>query len=65
MISLVHCATRLRLKLVDGELVDETLLKQSGSLGLVHKGNNVQVIYGPTVSTIRPELEGYIATIKK
>lgn len=58
------CASRLRLKLVDGDKIDEALLKETGALGVVHKGTNVQVIYGPQVSTIRTDLDSYINSLK-
>jgi len=52
-----NCATRLRVTVKDAELVDEEALKQTGSKGLVKKGNGVQVIYGPHVSVIKNEIE--------
>lgn len=58
------CASRLRLRMADGNKIDEALLKQTGSLGVVKKENNVQVVYGPKVSTVRIELENYISAIK-
>ncbi len=58
------CASRLRLRLANGNKIDEALLKQTGSLGVVKKENNVQVVYGPKVSTVRIELENYISAIK-
>lgn len=58
------CATRLRVKLKDGTKVDEDELKRTGSLGVVKVGDNVQVIYGPKVSTIRTEFEEYLETVK-
>ncbi|MBF0714552.1 PTS transporter subunit EIIC [Gemella sp. GH3] len=53
------CATRLRTTVKDPDLVNEDILKQSGSLGVVKVGNGVQVIYGPKVSVIKTELEDY------
>ena len=54
------CATRLRLTLNDSKRIDESLLKQTGSKGLIVKGNGAQVIYGPQVSVIKSNLEEYI-----
>lgn len=54
------CATRLRCRLVDGSLIDEGILKQSGSRGIMVKGNIVQIIYGPLVAIIKSNLEEYL-----
>ena len=44
------CATRLRCTIKDPEKVQEALLKQSGSRGVILKGKGIQVIYGPQVA---------------
>lgn len=36
------------------------MLKASGASGVIHKGNGVQVIYGPKVSVIKSDLEDFI-----
>lgn len=54
------CATRLRCTVYDAKKVDESLLKQSGSAGIICKGEGVQVIYGPKVSVIKSNLEDYL-----
>lgn len=41
------CATRLRVTVRDSGKVDDAMLKSSGAAGIIHKGNGVQVIYGP------------------
>lgn len=56
------CATRLRITVADPAKVDDTKLKQSGASGVVHKGNGVQVIYGPHVSVIKSKLEDFLDT---
>ena len=56
------CATRLRVTVVDSALVSDVLLKQSGASGVIHKGNGVQVIYGPRVSVIKSNLEDFMET---
>lgn len=55
------CATRLRVTVIDGDKVDEALLKQSGAAGVIHKGKGVQVIYGPRVTVIKSNLEDFLA----
>ena len=54
------CATRLRCTVHKAELVDDALLKSTGASGVVHKGNGVQVIYGPRVTVIKSNLEDYL-----
>ena len=54
------CATRLRVTVRDPELVNDAMLKQSGASGVIHKGNGVQIIYGPQVSVIKSKLEDYL-----
>lgn len=56
------CATRLRITVKKPELVADSLLKKSGASGVVHKGNGVQVIYGPQVSVIKSNLEDFLDT---
>ena len=54
------CATRLRVTVVDADKVQDALLRQSGASGVVHKGNGIQVIYGPQVSVIKSNLVEYM-----
>lgn len=56
------CATRLRITVLDPELVQDSLLKESGASGVIHKGNGVQVIYGPQVSVIKSNFEDFLDT---
>lgn len=56
------CATRLRVTVQNAELVDDAMLKASGASGVIHKGNGVQVIYGPKVSVIKSNLENFMDT---
>lgn len=56
------CATRLRCTVHKSELVSDSLLKATGASGVVHKGNGVQVIYGPRVTVIKSNLEDYLET---
>ena len=54
------CATRLRMTVFKGELVDEAKLKATGASGVICKGNGIQVIYGPKVTVIKSNLEDYL-----
>ena len=56
------CATRLRITVYDTERVNNEILKQTGSRGIVKKGQGVQIIYGPHVTVIKSNLEDYLET---
>lgn len=54
------CATRLRITVNNPNIIKEEDLKQSGAAGVIKKGNDIQVIYGPGVTGIKSELEEYL-----
>lgn len=54
------CATRLRCTVKKSELVNDAILKATGASGVVHKGNGVQIIYGPKVTVIKSNFEDYL-----
>ena len=56
------CATRLRCTVFKSELVNDDILKASGASGVIHKGNGVQIIYGPKVTVIKSNLEDHLET---
>ena len=56
------CATRLRCTVINPDLVNDAALKATGASGVIHKGNGVQVIYGPHVTVIKSNLEDYLET---
>lgn len=51
------CATRLRVTVKDAEKVSKDVLQSTGASGVIIKGNGIQVVYGPTVSVIKSEVE--------
>ena len=55
------CATRLRCSIEDPSLVNEKLLKSTGAVGVIVKGQGIQIIYGPQVTVIKSELGSYLA----
>ncbi|UOQ94760.1 beta-glucoside-specific PTS transporter subunit IIABC [Halobacillus shinanisalinarum] len=58
--SLVHCATRLRFKLVDhGEVDKETLQDNPEVLTVVEKGGQLQVVIGNNVGKVYTEIMGH------
>ena len=63
VVSLDCCATRLRVSVKNGDLVNDALLKQSGAAGVIKKGTGIQVVYGPQVAVIKSELEDYLKTL--
>ncbi len=54
------CATRLRITVKNPSLVEDDLLKQSGASGVIHKGNGVQIIYGPQVAVVKSNFEDFL-----
>lgn len=54
------CATRLRITVHNAELLNDSVLKKSGASGVIHKGNGVQIIYGPQVSVVKSNLEDFL-----
>lgn len=57
------CATRLRITVFDPELITDSILKESGASGVIHKGNGVQVVYGPRVSVVKSNLDDFLDTV--
>lgn len=60
IISINNCYTRLRVEVYDMELIDETILSQTGSKGIIRKGNEAQVVYGLTVGSIKSKVDKFI-----
>ena len=56
------CATRLRVTVKQSEAVDDGMLRASGASGVIHKGNGVQIIYGPQVSVVKSRLDDFLAS---
>lgn len=52
-----NCYTRLRLILKDPNAVNELVLKETGSKGVIKSGNNVQVVYGLNVKSVRDQVD--------
>ncbi len=58
------CATRLRITLKDPSLFNESLLKKTGTVGIIVKGDGVQAVYGPQVNVVKSNLDDYLSTIE-
>ena len=65
IVSIDNCFTRLRLELNNLDLLNEELLKETGSKGIVRRGQEVQIIYGTDVIKYRKMLEDYLDTFHK
>ena len=59
------CATRLRCTVSNADLVNDGILKATGASGVVHRGQGVQIIYGPGVTVIKANLEDYLEQRQK
>lgn len=65
IVTIACCATRLRLTLNNLNKVDEGILKSTGAVGVIKKGEGIQVIYGPQVSVIKSNFEEYVERLRK
>ena len=58
ILSLDNCITRLRLSVMDINLIDEATLKANGALGVVKlDAHNLQVVIGPKVHVVKNQLQ--------
>ena len=55
------CTTRLRCTVREVTLVDQELLKTTGTSAIVQKGNGVQIVYGPQVTAINSKIQEYLS----
>ncbi len=58
-----NCITRLRVTLVDPSLLDESLINKTNHMGIVKKGNDIQIIYGLRVPEVREAVEEVLKTL--
>ena len=60
-----NCISRLRLVLNDTSVVDESMLKTTGALGIIRiNDSNIQVVYGPKVEEATHALKTVVGTYK-
>ena len=58
ILEIDNCSSRLRLVLKDTSIVNDALLKRTGSLGIIKiNENNIQVVYGTKVEKAAAELK--------
>ncbi|MFD3155880.1 PTS transporter subunit EIIC [Haloimpatiens sp. FM7330] len=61
IIKVDNCYTRLRLVLKDSSIVNKELLQnETAASGVVIKGENVQVVYGLKVTSVRRSVDEYL-----
>ena len=63
IIDIDYYATSLIVKVKDESAVDEDIVKKSGCVGVIKKGDGIQVVFGPRVAVIKNELEEYISSV--
>ena len=57
ILEIEPCTTRLRAEVRDPSLVDEAALKRAGAVGVVRRGDALQVVVGPQADTIASDIE--------
>lgn len=58
--ELTNCATRLRLILKDAEKINEPALKSLGAMGVIKKGNAVQIVVGTQVEHVANDIKNFL-----
>lgn len=56
ILTVNNCFTRLRIDVKDIALVNDELIQRAPTKGIVRKGNNVQIIIGVKVQTLRDDI---------
>lgn len=62
IVTVDNCATRLRVEVKDGSLVQKEGFNETGAAGSLISGNTVQVIYGPKVTNIKTKIDQFLNT---
>lgn len=56
--SVNNCISRLRVDLKDMDLVNENLLKKSGSMGILNQSDtHIHIVYGPKVESLAKQVK--------
>lgn len=63
IISVDCCATRLRVKLKETSLFQQEHVMQTGARGVIHRDDEVQIVYGFDVGKRKQELELYLSNL--
>ena len=59
-VEISNCATRLRLVMNDTEKINDAELKKLGAMGIIKKGNAVQIIIGTQAEHITNEIKKFL-----
>ncbi len=57
IVEIEPCITRLRVEVVDTNLVDDAALKSHGAFGVVRSGRVVQVVVGPEADDLAAAID--------
>ncbi|MGL5292001.1 MAG: PTS transporter subunit EIIB, partial [Vibrionaceae bacterium] len=60
IIDVQNCYTRLRVEINDPNLVNESKLQEANPMGIVNKGQSIQIIFGSHVASIRQEVNHFL-----
>lgn len=63
IMSVENCFTRLRVNVADESKVNEDLINHMKNSGIVRKGNDIQVIFGMEVASVRGKVEEALANM--
>lgn len=61
--NIENCFTRLRVEIKDISLLDENKINKVPNSGIVKKGNNIQIIYGLNVASMRKAVDSKLESI--
>lgn len=61
IVTVDSCATRLRVTVKDSSKIDRDAFTRTGASGVIAKGTGIQIVYGPTVSVIKSEIDEYLS----
>lgn len=65
IIEVNNCFTRLRIDVSDVSKVDKEIINKAKQKGIIIKGNNVQIVIGMTVETVKEELVNLLNSTKR
>ena len=65
LVDVDACATRLRVKIKNPDLINANNIKSLGAIAVVVNGNNIQSIFGGEADNIKTEILKHIATLKE
>ncbi len=61
IVDVQNCYTRLRVEIINPDLVDEAKIQEANPMGIVNKGQSIQIIFGSHVASVRQEVNDFLA----